>query len=118
MSKFFCRLIFTFAIFILSCKPAERSNPLDPVNEGRILFVPSVYPTIQAAIDNAHDGDTVVVTADTLRGIGNKNISFLGKTITVKSEFGPDSTAIDLENNGRAFIFENEEDSLSILEGF
>ena len=45
------------------------------------LVVPSVYKTIQAAIDGAKDGDVVVV----LPGIYNESLRFRGKHITVQS---------------------------------
>ena len=55
------------------------------------LHVPGDYPTIQAAIDAAVDGDVVVVAAGTY----NEAIDFLGKAITVYGTDGPDVTIID-----------------------
>jgi hypothetical protein len=46
-----------------------------------IIHVPSDQPTIQAAINAAHNGDWVVVSPGTYL----ENIDFLGKAITVKS---------------------------------
>ena len=43
------------------------------------------YPTIQAAIDDANDFDTVIVLPGTYTGAGNRDIDFLGKAITVRS---------------------------------
>ncbi len=53
--------------------------------------VPGDYPTIQAAIAAAADGDWVLVAAGTY----NECIDFLGKGITVASSGGPQSTTID-----------------------
>jgi len=53
------------------------------------LHVPtSQHPTIQAAINDANDGDTVSVTPGTHTRAGNRNIDFGGKAITVRSESG------------------------------
>ena len=76
------------------------------------------YQTIQAAIDAAMDGDTVLAADGTYTGSGNKNILFYGKAITVKSENGPWNCIIDGENNGRGFNFTNEEGENSVLSGF
>ncbi len=61
------------------------------------LKVPSQYPSIQAAIDVAVNGDTVLVAPGTYV----ENIDFMGKSITVKSEQGPDVTTIDGNQAGR-----------------
>ncbi len=73
-------------------------------------FVPSVYGTIQSAIDVAEDGDTVVIAPGAYTGGGNKNLDFGGKAITVTSTNPDDpfvvaATVIDCENSGRGFYF-------------
>ncbi|RKU10429.1 hypothetical protein C6501_13830 [Candidatus Poribacteria bacterium] len=84
------------------------------------LHVPADQPTIQAGIDAAKDGDTVLVADGTYSGIGNVNIDFLGKQIIVKSENGPEATIVDCQSipNTRGFIFQNEETNDVVLEGF
>jgi hypothetical protein len=51
-------------------------------------YVPDDFPTIQGAISNAFvvQGDTVIVRPGMYV---EKNLDFLGKAITVKSESGP-----------------------------
>lgn len=80
------------------------------------------YPTIQAAIDAATNGDVIILQPGTYRGSGNKNIDYLGKAITVRStnpdeQSVVDSTIIDCENSGRGFVFDSNEGHNSVLAG-
>ena len=52
------------------------------------LHVPDDYPTIQAAIDAATDGDDVVIADGTHTGDGNTNLDTRGKAVTVRSVSG------------------------------
>lgn len=84
--------------------------------------VPAQYPNIQAAINDCNDGDVVLVAPGTYTGLGNRDIDFLGKPITVRSIDPNDpeivaSTVIDCNGLGRAFYFHNGEDANSILAG-
>jgi parallel beta-helix repeat protein len=87
-----------------------------------ILEVPSDYPDIQTAIDDANDGDTVLVAPGTYTGDGNRDIDFNGKAITVRSENGPQTCIIECEASRddchRGFYFHNSEDANSVVEGF
>ena len=83
--------------------------------------VPSDYPTVQAAIDAAVNGDIVVVADGTYTGAGNRDIDFAGKAITVRSEHGPANCIIDCEgsaqNKHRGFRFHTNETAASVLDG-
>jgi len=81
------------------------------------FYVPGIYRTIQAAIDDAVDGDTVWVADGRYTGEGNYDIDFKGKAITVRSENGPDGCIIDCLHQGRAFHFHSSEDEHSVLDG-
>ncbi|KPJ53302.1 hypothetical protein AMJ39_05200 [candidate division TA06 bacterium DG_24] len=87
-----------------------------------ILHVPSQYPTIQAGIDAAVDGDTVLVADGTYTGDGNRDIDFGGTSIVVMSENGPEATIIDCEGSEqehhRGFLFHTGEDANAVVQGF
>ena len=79
--------------------------------------VPDVYPTIQAAIDDASDGDIIWIADGQYSGEGNFDIDFKGKAITVRSENGPENCIIDCQFKGRGFDFHNGEGENSVLDG-
>jgi len=61
--------------------------------------------TIQAALDLAGDGDTVLIAPGIYQGAGNMNLDFGGKDIVLYAPEGPEHTVIDCEQSGRAFDF-------------
>ena len=79
--------------------------------------VPGVYPTIQAAIEDASDGDVIWIADGTYSGEGNFDIDFKGKAITVKSENGPKNCIIDCQFMGCGFDFHNGEGENAVLDG-
>lgn len=106
MKKFLilCALIFALCI----------SNSL----QARIIHVPADSSTIQAGINGAVNGDTVLVAP----GSYPENISFNGKGILVASNyiFNPDSSIIEntiISGTGPKVTFSGE-DSTSAIKGF
>jgi len=79
---------------------------------------PADFTTIQAAIDDANDGDTVEIQPGTYTGDGNRDIDFLGKAITVTSTNpnDPNTVAETIIADG-GFDFESGEEANSILDG-
>jgi predicted outer membrane repeat protein len=94
--------------------------------EGRTIYVdddePADFNNIKAAINDSNDGDTIIVRDGTYTGGGNRDIDFLGKPITVRSENGPENCIIDCQGTEtephRGFYFNNGEDSNSVVDGF
>jgi len=83
---------------------------------------PADFNNIQAAINDANNGDTVEIQPGTYTGPGNRDIDFLGKAITVRSTVPSDanivaSTVIDCASGSRGFVFESGEDANSVIDG-
>ena len=80
------------------------------------IHIPADQPTIQAGINAAHNGDTVLVSPGTYY----ENINFKGKAITVISSDGPTKTIIDGgAKQGLATItFQSQESRSSVIADF
>lgn len=131
------RLTEALAQLTLSSRPSECCSPsgwlqwwkankqdwliFDDPTLSHALQVPGEYPTIQAAIDDANDGDLVLIAPGIYTGDGNRDIDFKGKAITVRSQDGPRTCIIDCQGSEaephRGFHFHSGEDANSILEG-
>jgi len=111
------RKLITF-LWIIICAILGISSTVRAVNR----HVPSPYRTIQAAINAANNGDTVIVADGIYKGEGNRDIDFKGKAITVKSENGPEGCIIDCEgyrnSPHRGFNFHTNEGRDSVVDGF
>ncbi len=106
-------------MFKLCCMVAVACVTLSGTAVADIINVPGDYPTIQAGIDAAMDGDEVVVADGVYTGPGNKNLDFGGKLITVRSASGdPSLCIIDCEGSGQGFSFHSGETSDAVVEGF
>ena len=80
---------------------------------GNVIHVPADQATIQAAINVAVTGDTVLVAPGTYF----ENINFSGKAITLTSQQGPQVTIIDGGQLGAVVTFASGEGSQSVLSG-
>lgn len=104
---------------------------------GRTIYVdedgPANFNNIQAAIDDANEGDTIIVADGVYTGEGNRDIDFRKyglpgwppgptRAITVRSANGPENCIIDCQGSEteyhRGFYFHSGEDANSVLDGF
>ncbi len=80
------------------------------------------YATIQQAIDASSDGDVIVLSDGIHYGMGNRDLDFGGRRITVRSQGGDPAACFIIcqgssGNPHRGFTFHSGEDSLSVLSG-
>ena len=71
--------------------------------------------TIQDGVDASSFGDTVLLAAGTYTGVGNHDVDYKGKAITVTSQSGAAATIIDCQGLGRGFVFTSGETNNSTL---
>jgi len=104
----------------ITTEHGQQASATRTVHISKGLVVPTVYPTIQAAIDAAKTGDVVVVLPGTYR----ESIRFRGKAITVQSTDPTDpsvveSTVIEGVDPGFSIIaFAQGETAAATLAGF
>lgn len=82
-----------------------------PASGQRTINVPGNVASIQAGINAASNGDTVLVAR-------TRNINFNGKNITVTSSGGAAATIINGNSNGVVVTFSNAEGRQSVIDGF
>ncbi len=104
-----------FLLLLAACPVFGATYVVNPEGTGD-------FPTIQAAINATAAGDTVELTNGTFTGDGNRDIDYLGKAITVRSQAGdPDSCVIDCQGSAeqqhRGFYYHSGETGDAVLDG-
>lgn len=78
------------------------------------IRIPADYATIQAGLEAAANGDSILVAP----GAYPENINFLGKNVRLVSIAGPEKTIIDGKKQSSVVTFATSEDSGAWLVGF
>ncbi len=102
--------------------PRDTGDPSEVIDTGwppgewaaALQHKDRAYATIQDAIVDATDGDTVLVAP----GTHYENIDFHGKAIRVRSTHGAAATVLDGGDDGSVVSLRAQEPSTAILEGF
>ncbi|MBN1125746.1 MAG: right-handed parallel beta-helix repeat-containing protein [Sedimentisphaerales bacterium] len=116
----------TYACTLTITNSLEEDTDIIPITftiPPQPILVPQHYSTIQAAINAAHNGDTVLVSPGEY--VISAPLTFNGKAITVKaeSELGASVTTIRMgtpinPNHASVLYFTKGETASSILDGF
>ncbi|MBN1295306.1 hypothetical protein JXA80_00910 [bacterium] len=88
------------------------------VAEAATRIVPDDYLVIQAAIDAAEDGDTVLVRDGLYQGSLNRDLKIVDKRIALMSENGPSNCIIDCGSLNRGILVKNKGSDSTVIEGF
>ncbi len=97
-----------FCLLVAGATPATAAT----------IHVPSQQPSIQAGIDAAASGDTVLVAPGTYTGSDNRSLELRGCDIAVIGEQGAAATTIWCSGIGRAFFIHEGETAAALVQGF
>lgn len=95
----------------------DRDDNNIPDECQNLLMVPESFPTIQSAIDQAIDGDTILIADGVYTGAGNVNIDIRGKSIVILGEGGPENCILDAAGEQAGFFVQRGETNHTRIEG-
>jgi predicted outer membrane repeat protein len=113
MKRVLCLVLAALALFSVNSSAATWYIKPDGTGDAA---------TIQAGINAAAPGDSILLADGTFTGSGNRDVDYLGKAITVCSESDiPANCVIDCQGSEpdehRGFIFQSGEGAGSVLKG-
>jgi hypothetical protein len=76
------------------------------------------FKTIQRGLNAAASGDFVQVADGIYTGVGNRDLNYNGKNLTLKSVGGATKCIIDCEQAARGINFRSGETAAAVLDGF
>lgn len=82
------------------------------------IHVPEDAVTLQTAIDQATNGQTIYVNDGVYHGTGNVAVNFNGKAVTLRSKYGPSNCIVDCGGANQGFILSSNEDHFTVIQGF
>jgi|GEM_PF-2546093 len=92
------------------------------VSSATVINVPSDQATIQAAVNIATEGDTVLVAPGTYTGDGNRRVILSATNIVIMAQGDPESTVIDCQGTESdhqwAFLLPFGNDTTTVIKGF
>lgn len=77
-----------------TCSDTSTDSSSDDIRQP-VIHVPDDAPTIQAALEVARDGDTILVADGVYQGDGNRDLSMPDLSVVIRSVNGPAATIID-----------------------
>ena len=115
--KYFITLIILIQLLLLiSC--GGKTTDIESDNFG-VLLNDTLYSTIQEAIDEAVNGDTIYLTEGIYADAGDKNLNWDGeeKHLTIKLHEYADYAIIECNGKGSGFVFYCSNLPLDIIDG-
>lgn len=88
---------------------------------GTVVRVPADHPTLQAAVNAAADGATILVADGLYTGVGNRDVDLGAKQLVIRSENGPQTCVIDCQGTiaepHRAIVIQGGQTRATRIEG-
>ncbi len=110
---------YTFASDLNEMKLAAGNSLTCNITATKLgIHVPEDAVTLQSAIDQATNGQTIYVGDGIYHGLGNVAVSFKGKAVTLRSKYGPSKCIVDCGGANQGFILSNNEDRFTVIQGF